>query len=298
MSPASPHGEHFAEVVVVRHGETSWNTSRVIQVCFYSLLVHLLHLQSVSKTRNISPYFVVVLCGSDLSSLKTLKLARRLCKEAKPVSVYSSDLKRAAETAQTIATACDVSNLVFDQALRERHMGDLHGLKFDDAYRIKPEAYKAFSSGDRSEEIPGGGESLDQLSERCVSCLNAIAEKHKGERVIVVSHGATIEEICRHANPTSSARRRIPNTSISVIHISGDNHHWILEKLGDVAHLMASCRAHSAAMAPLRKRNRLFAARQEEKMLFGVHGFMRQYSWRLKHASVPPLLQCSHLSPH
>nr|CAB3459298.1 unnamed protein product [Digitaria exilis] len=68
MSPASPHGEHFAEVVVVRHGETSWNTSRVIQ------------------------------------------LARRLCKEAKPVSVYSSDLKRAAETAQTIATACDVSN--------------------------------------------------------------------------------------------------------------------------------------------------------------------------------------------
>ncbi|RLM98025.1 phosphoglycerate mutase-like protein 4 [Panicum miliaceum] len=195
MSPASPHGEHIAEVVVVRHGETSWNASRVIQ------------------------------------------LARRLSKEAKPAAVYSSDLKRAAETAQTIAAACDVSNLVFDQALRERHMGDLHGQKFDDAVKSKPEAYKAFSSGDRNQEIPGGGESLDQLSERCVSCLNAIAAKHKGERVIVVSHGATIEEICRHADPTSSARRRIPNTSISVIHVSADNRHWILEKVGDVAHL-------------------------------------------------------------
>nr|CAB3490853.1 unnamed protein product [Digitaria exilis] len=175
MSPASSHGEHFAEVVVVRHGETSWNASRIIQ------------------------------------------------------GQMDPELNEIGRQQATM--------LVFDQALRERHMGDLHGLKFDDAYRIKPEAYKAFSSGDRSEEIPGGGESLDQLSERCVSCLNAIAEKHKGKRVIVVSHGATIEEICRHADPTSSARRRIPNTSISMIHISGDNHHWILEKLGDVAHL-------------------------------------------------------------
>ncbi|RCV36954.1 hypothetical protein SETIT_8G023500v2 [Setaria italica] len=84
----------------------------------------------------------------------------------------------------------------------------------------------------------GGGESLDQLSKRRVSYLNMIADKHKGERVVVVSHGATIEEICRHANPmTTLVRRRIPNTSISEIHISGENGHWILEKLGDVGHI-------------------------------------------------------------
>ncbi|PUZ43624.1 hypothetical protein GQ55_8G023200 [Panicum hallii var. hallii] len=212
MSPASPHGEHFAEVVVVRHGETSWNASRVIQ-------------------GQMDPEL------NETGRKQTIMLARRLSKEAKPAAVYSSDLKRAAETAKTIAAACDVSNLVFDQALRERHMGDLHGQKFDDAVKSKPEAYKAFSSGDRNQEIPGGGESLGQLSERCVSCLNAIAAKHKGERVIVVSHGATIEEICRHADPTSSARRGIPNTSISVIHISADSRHWILEKVGDAAHL-------------------------------------------------------------
>ncbi|CAM0151366.1 unnamed protein product [Urochloa decumbens] len=212
MSPASPHGEHFAEVVVVRHGETAWNASRIIQ-------------GQMDPELNVT------------GRQQAIMLARRLSKEAKPAAVYSSDLKRAAETAQTIAAACDVSNLVFDRALRERHMGDLHGLKFDDAVRTKPEAYKAFSSDDRNREIPGGGESLDQLSERCVSCLNAIANKHKGERVVVVSHGAAIEEICRHADPTSSVRRRIPNISISVIHISGENRHWILEKLGDVGHL-------------------------------------------------------------
>ncbi|XP_012703384.1 phosphoglycerate mutase-like protein 4 [Setaria italica] len=213
MSPASPHGEHFTEVVVVRHGETSWNASRIIQ-------------------GQMDPEL------NETGKQQAIMLARRLSKEAKPAAVYSSDLKRAAETAQTIATACHVSNLVFDQSLRERHMGDLHGLKFDDAVSTKPEAYKAFSADDRNQEIPGGGESLDQLSERCVSYLNTIADKHKGERVVVVSHGAAIEEICRHADPTMTlVRRRIPNTSISVIHISGENRHWILEKLGDVGHL-------------------------------------------------------------
>uniref|UniRef100_A0A0E0R3X4 Uncharacterized protein n=1 Tax=Oryza rufipogon TaxID=4529 RepID=A0A0E0R3X4_ORYRU len=200
--PVSSHGEDFAEVVVVRHGETSANALCIIQ---------------------------------GQTDIELNEAGRQ--QAVMPVAVYSSDLKRAAETAQTIATACNVSNLVLSPALRERHMGDLHGLKFDDAVRSKPDAYKAFSSEDRSQEIPGGGESLDQLSERCVSYLNTIAGKHKGERVIVVSHGASIEELCRHADPTSSVRRRIPNTSICVFNISGSTGHWILERFGDVAHL-------------------------------------------------------------
>jgi 2,3-bisphosphoglycerate-dependent phosphoglycerate mutase len=39
------------------------------------------------------------------------KVARRLSREAKPAAVYSSDLRRAAETAETIARACGVSNV-------------------------------------------------------------------------------------------------------------------------------------------------------------------------------------------
>ncbi|KAL6641931.1 hypothetical protein ACP70R_020112 [Stipagrostis hirtigluma subsp. patula] len=211
-APASSHGEQFAEVVVVRHGETAWNAGRTIQ-------------------GQMDPEL------NETGRQQAVMVARRLSKETKPAAVYSSDLKRAAETAQTIAAACDVSNLVLDRALRERHMGDLHGLKWDDAVRTHPEAYKALSSDERNQEIPGGGESLEQLSDRCVSYLNSVAEKHKGERVIVVSHGATIEEICRHADPSSSVQRRIPNTSVSIVHISGSDGHWVLEKAGDVGHL-------------------------------------------------------------
>lgn len=59
-----------------------------------------------------------------------------------------------------------------------------------------------------------------------------------GERVIVVSHGAAILELCRHTDPhNSSIRRNIPNTSLNVFRISGDTGQWILERFGDVGHL-------------------------------------------------------------
>ncbi|KAM0901527.1 hypothetical protein ACQ4PT_019931 [Festuca glaucescens] len=199
--------KQFAEVVVVRHGETSWNASRIIQ-------------------GQMDPEL------NETGRSQALVVARRLSREAKAAAVYSSDLRRASVTAQIIATACGVSNLVFDPALRERHMGDLHGLVFDDAVRRNPEI---FSSDGRTQEIPGGGESLDQLSHRCVSYLNIVAEKHHGERVIVVTHGASTEELCLHADPTSPVRGKLFNTSICLFRIGGGE--WILEKAGDVTHL-------------------------------------------------------------
>jgi len=39
------------------------------------------------------------------------KVAHRLSKEAKPAAIYSSDLKRAAETAEIIAKVCGVTNV-------------------------------------------------------------------------------------------------------------------------------------------------------------------------------------------
>ncbi|VAI29972.1 unnamed protein product [Triticum turgidum subsp. durum] len=229
---SSPPGKQFAEVVVVRHGETSWNATRTIQVCpLTSSTIDLLRLtqpfpQISSSQGQMDPEL------NETGRRQALVVARRLSREAKPAAVYSSDLKRAAETAQTIATACGVSSLVLDPALRERHMGDLHGLVFDDAVRRNPEIFSSYS---RTQEIPGGGESLDQLSKRCVSYLNTVAEKHKWERVIVVTHGASTEELCIHADPTSPVRGKLYNTSICVFRIGGGE--WILEKTGDVGHL-------------------------------------------------------------
>uniref|UniRef100_A0A0D9XNW0 Uncharacterized protein n=1 Tax=Leersia perrieri TaxID=77586 RepID=A0A0D9XNW0_9ORYZ len=221
VSRREPEGERFVEVVVVRHGETSWNASRIVQ-------------------GQMDPEL------NEIGRRQAVVVARRLSREARPAAVYSSDLKRAAETAEIIAKACGVSNLLLNEALRERHMGHLQGLKWDDAVNENPGVFKGFDIfeikkdldfDERNHELPGGGESLNQLSERCVSYLSKVAQDQR-ERVIVVSHGAAIMELWRHTDPpNNSVRRKIPNTSLNIFRISSATGQWILEKCGDVAHL-------------------------------------------------------------
>jgi len=222
-APGAVAGEELStEVVVVRHGETAWNASRIVQ-------------------GQMDPEL------NEAGRQQAVVVARRLSREAKPAAVYSSDLKRAAETAEIIAKACGVPNVVLNQALRERHMGYLQGLKWDDAVAKSPDSFRGFDifkltegsdPDSRNQELPGGGESMNQLKERCISFLNKIAQEHIGERVVVVSHGASILELCRHPDPpNSSIRRHIPNTSLNVFRISGVTGQWTLERCGDVGHL-------------------------------------------------------------
>ncbi|CAM0950335.1 unnamed protein product [Alopecurus aequalis] len=170
--PHGDDGERFAEVVVVRHGETSWNASRIVQ-------------------GHMDPEL------NEIGRQQAVVVARCLSTETKPAAVYSSDLKRAAETAQTIAKACGVSNLVLNEGLRERHMGNLQGVNWEDAFVQNPGAFKGFDVFEpkkdldfdyRDQEIPGGGESLNQLSERFLSCLNKIAQQHIGKRFMNQIH--------------------------------------------------------------------------------------------------------------
>ncbi|KAL6647464.1 hypothetical protein ACP70R_014901 [Stipagrostis hirtigluma subsp. patula] len=295
MSSASgSEGEtagEFTEVVIVRHGETSWNASRIIQwlynahnyihphnnanvllfdhsclltsiefnnVCFHYIVCgEASRITSIASSHGglfilnliVMPEFKTVITFeilhqghldaelNEIGRQQAVAVAHRLSKEVKPAAIYSSDLKRAAETAQTIARICNLPNVVFDPALRERHIGDLQGMKLQDAATEKPDAYKAFMSHKRNQQIPGGGESLDQLSERCVSYLYNIVEKHKGERVIVVSHGGTIRELYRHASPMKPLHGKIHNTSVSVILVSGTTGRCIVKTVGDISHL-------------------------------------------------------------
>ena len=48
---------------------------------------------------------------------------------------------------------CFIVQVVFDPALRERHIGDLQGMKLQDAATERPEAYKAFLSHKRNQQI-------------------------------------------------------------------------------------------------------------------------------------------------
>ncbi|KAI9113656.1 hypothetical protein K1719_015583 [Acacia pycnantha] len=168
---------NYAEVILIRHGETVWNPDRL-----QGQLDILLNRVGIALATRV---------------------AESLSRERKVSAVYSSDLKRAYETAQIIATKCGLLEVVIDPDLRERHLGVLQGMSRCEAPKTNPTAFEAM---DRGQEIPGGGESVDQLSERCTSALQRIGMKHLGKRVAVVIHGGVIRALCKRVNTESLCR--------------------------------------------------------------------------------------------
>ncbi|XP_010550379.1 PREDICTED: phosphoglycerate mutase-like protein 4 [Tarenaya hassleriana] len=201
----------YAEIVVVRHGETSWNAERRIQG---HLDVEL----------------------NDAGRQQAARVAERLSKEPKISFVYSSDLKRALVTAEIIAARCGGLEVVTDPDLRERHLGDMQGVVYQDVPRMFPEAHKAFLSHRTDVEIPGGGESLDTLYDRCTSALQRIGDKHKGQRVVVVTHGGVIRALYERARPDGRNAGKVMNTSVNVFRLY-EGEKWAIQVWGDVSHL-------------------------------------------------------------
>ncbi|XP_030975491.1 phosphoglycerate mutase-like protein 4 [Quercus lobata] len=210
-SDSSLVNPNYAEIIVVRHGETEWNHDGRIQG---HLDVEL----------------------NEAGRQQAAAVADRLSKEPNISAVYSSDLKRAFETAQIIATSCGGLEVSKEPDLRERHLGDLQGLVLREAAKVSTKAYQAFLSHSTDQEIPGGGESLDQLYERCTSSLERIGRKHKGERVVVVTHGGVIRTFYKRACPNGRAGGKVLNTSINIFHLS-DGDEWTIKSWGDVSHL-------------------------------------------------------------
>ncbi|WCJ31087.1 Phosphoglycerate mutase family protein [Euphorbia peplus] len=214
QSSDSTSSVDYAEIILVRHGETDWNADGRLQG-------HLdVELNEVGRQQAVT-------------------VADRLSKEPKISAIYSSDLKRALVTAETIASRCGGVQVFQDKDLRERHLGFLQGLVLSEAAKISPEAYQSFLCRRNDQDIPGGGESLDQLYERCTSSIQRIASKHIGERVIVVAHGGVIRALYRRACPNKKLVGKIVNTSINIFQISGDKN-WTLKVWGDVSHLNQS----------------------------------------------------------
>ncbi|XP_039157467.1 phosphoglycerate mutase-like protein 4 isoform X1 [Eucalyptus grandis] len=204
-----PSVDH-AEIVVVRHGQTDWNVD-------YRIQGHLdVKLNEVGRQQ-------------------TRAVADRLSKEREISTIYSSDLKRAIETTEVIAATCGVREVIKDPDLREQNPGKLQGLSEIEAASLYPQIYEAYRSRRWDQEIPGG-ESKDQVYRRCTSCLQNIGLKHKGGRVVVVTHGTVHRSIYRQARPNEGPAPKVQNGSISILHLfSRDD--WVIKSWGDHSHL-------------------------------------------------------------
>jgi broad specificity phosphatase PhoE len=106
-------------------------------------------------------------------------------------AVYSSDLRRARDTAEVVARR---KGLVVSTTpdLREVDVGSWSGLTRAEAEARFPEAYARWLQGGEGWE---DGETYEQLGARVISAMQRIALSHDGGRVLVVAHGGTIRAI-------------------------------------------------------------------------------------------------------
>lgn len=126
---------------------------------------------------------------SELGREQSEILAGALAREKIDV-IYSSDLIRAVQTAEPLADKLDLP-IIKTSAFRERKVGVLEGLTFDESRAKHPKDYYALVNRNINHIITGG-ESYRQLLRRATGALREILQTHRGERVVIFSHTGAI----------------------------------------------------------------------------------------------------------
>jgi probable phosphoglycerate mutase len=198
-------------VLLIRHGETEYNKSGIIQG----------HVDSPLTAEGTEQ-------------------ARRLGKRLQTVginAVWHSDLGRAVQTAQLLNLGV---NMQSDSRLREINCGMADGSDFLKIKEEHPDYFKRWHAEDPSFCFPGG-ESFPQVQDRMWTALLQLIEQHQGETVAVVSHGMALRLLLKRVLQIpfgQSTGWYLRNTSVTRVEYSAPDV-WQLLSFGDVAHLDA-----------------------------------------------------------
>jgi broad specificity phosphatase PhoE len=149
-------------VYLARHGESDWNAANRFQG---------------HSDRPLT----------DLGRRQAEALAELVAQENVD-AIYSSPLIRALETARIVAarTGLEVTEL---DGLREVDTGSWSGLSRAEVQERFPEGFERWIAGGSGWE---DGETYEEMGERVLGAIRAIAAAHPNGRVLVVSHGGPI----------------------------------------------------------------------------------------------------------
>jgi 2,3-bisphosphoglycerate-dependent phosphoglycerate mutase len=182
----------LSPLVVVRHGESTWNELRLVQgQNDEARLTERGRQQAydVARTFEASDFDLIV----------------------------SSDLRRAAETAEALAGVLNIE-LEIDASLRERDFGVAEGVPLDDL----PASLAGISDGVVTDDTvsPKGGETLRVFRERAERFLEARQRRWPTQRLLVVTHGGMIRALrrCYEGTPfQGSAWERVDNCAVMTL---------------------------------------------------------------------------------
>lgn len=196
---------------LVRHGETQWNQEQRLQGWLDSPL-----------TEN------------------GRAAAQRLHKQLQAIpfaAAYCSSSGRARET-MDILTAERQLPIVYEDDLREIYLGDWQGQTIEDIlvnHKLDYEFYTNYPA----QFVATHTESFGAVTERAMFTLKKIADQHRDETILIVSHAVTIKCIVNAILQRSISELwtapYIHGTSVTVI--ERQNQQWLVKEIGNLHHL-------------------------------------------------------------
>ena len=160
-------------ITLVRHGESEANKLRIIQGHKDYPLSDL----GREQARNLAEYFSENNYVFD--------------------KVYSSDLIRAKETAETLSSKLGITEINFDSRLREFNLGIYQGRHNDDM-TSEDNAFLQSCWADHSKRVPEG-ETVEEMKNRIKEAFYEIVEQNEGaKRILIVGHGGSLYHILHY----------------------------------------------------------------------------------------------------
>ena len=152
-----------ARIILVRHGQTAWNAGAGVERF---------------RGRTDLPLDEV---GHD----QARALARRLQNES-VAAIYASPLQRACQTAAPLAERLGLA-VEPEERLRDVDYGLFQGLDRAEAAAAFPRQYRLWLDRPGQVRLPQG-ESLDDVRSRLMQLLDELADKHRGQTVLLAAH--------------------------------------------------------------------------------------------------------------
>lgn len=200
----------MSKIYLIRHGETKWNIEKRYQ-----------GITDIELSEN------------------GIQQARVLAKRFRNIdlyAVYTSPLKRAADTAEIIAFNRNIP-VIKDKHFIEIDFGHWEGFTFNELKQKYGQEYLNFIGNPFKHTFPGEG-SYDIVTKRAIEGFKNAFEQSNGKDFAIVSHGGLLKAlIINLLNLPGSfySSMQIDNTGISIVEFNGKRSKLI--KLNDNSHL-------------------------------------------------------------
>ncbi len=158
-------------ICIARHGETDWNKRGVLQGWLDVPINALGRTQAHALAASLAD------AGFD--------------------AVWSSPLARSRETADIVCRVLGLPPPSCHEGLKEKNFGAVQGIPKNELAELNPALLEQILRRNPAAEF-AGGESLDEFADRVLEALNDIGVRHRGGRILVVTHGWVMDVVTRH----------------------------------------------------------------------------------------------------